>query len=283
MEATVLFLLFSKIQDGGMTVHADDPVLCDKMASAAKKLNIKGHWVGMHQEKKYIYGPTDLEGHQGKDNRYYLLDFSRVFPPEYPQPELPKRSVLYNLLRPEFVASYPKPLSSDALSGFGKHDSESHNSEIQEATQFLIEKIIPAFANSLSSLSAKQSNIVELFHREGINIRHMGLVRHHCASAEWKKCLLIEMVARVIKDDVKETLRATVSKLKVPSEKPCKEAISVYVNFLLGKRQESLSFWKGEIKTKITNKFRLDALSDDEKRNDYLLNFGIDISALFTR
>jgi hypothetical protein len=102
-------------------------------------LNIKGHRIGIKEESEFIYGPTDignmlpiilphdryespnfsefvvtyiLEGHIGRDKRYYLLDFSRTFPPEFPAEDQPKRSVLYNLLRPEFSAKFPKPLSS---------------------------------------------------------------------------------------------------------------------------------------------------------------------------
>jgi hypothetical protein len=253
------------------------------MATAAQKLNIKGHWVGMNHDQKFIHGPTDLEGHRGKDQRYYILDFSRVFPPEYPRDDLPKRSTLYNLLRPEFLAAYPVPLSSDALSGFGKHDADFHNAEIRAATQLLLEKIIPTFAGSLSQISTKQSHVGELFHRAGINLRHMGLVRSHTTNAEWKRFLLLEMTARVLKDDMHQSLRATVSKLKVPSEKPCKEAIAVYINFVLGHRQESREFWRKTIKTKIIDKFRDQALTEEEKKPDFALNTGMDISILMQR
>jgi len=49
-----------------------------------------------------------------------VLDFGRVFPPEAPESRT-DRGVFYRLLRPEFVASYPVPLSSDAFSGWGKY------------------------------------------------------------------------------------------------------------------------------------------------------------------
>lgn len=57
----------------------------------------------------------------GRDNRYYLLDFSRTFPPEYPAENQPKRVVLYNLLRPEFSAKYKYPLSSVCVESFFSH------------------------------------------------------------------------------------------------------------------------------------------------------------------
>lgn len=78
-----------------------------------------------------MYSPADLEGHKGKnplkfflhitgrDGRFYLLDFSRVLPPETPCPHF-KNSHLSRVLRPEFVQEFHKPLCSDAFSGFIK-------------------------------------------------------------------------------------------------------------------------------------------------------------------
>ena len=46
-----------------------------------------------------MHTPVDLEGHKGYDGRYYLLDFSRIFPPELPDKNV-KGSYLFRLLRP---------------------------------------------------------------------------------------------------------------------------------------------------------------------------------------
>lgn len=62
--------------DGGISVYSTDNIMNDKMRQAAKILNIKGHTVGTKQETTFLYGPTDIEGHKGRDGRYYLLDFS---------------------------------------------------------------------------------------------------------------------------------------------------------------------------------------------------------------
>ena len=45
-----------------------------------------------------MYSAVDIEGHKGSDGRYYLLDFSRTFPPEAPKPK-DKYSHLYKMLR----------------------------------------------------------------------------------------------------------------------------------------------------------------------------------------
>jgi hypothetical protein len=126
------------------------------------------------------------------------LDFQRTFPPEAPADGAPMRSFLYRLLRysfpsffvfvspsiitlhfrtrPEFVSKYPRPLSSDAFSGFGKYDSESHvhNAEVRDATEYLQKKLVPRFAVFLESLDKKKLKTLrlnEILHREGINVR----------------------------------------------------------------------------------------------------------------
>jgi hypothetical protein len=97
------------------TVHADDPVLNDIMQQAASHLNLKvpavvlcacmfdvcnhrrhpdvpsrvllpllqGHEISSRDGTKrvFIHAPGDVEGHLGKDGRYYLLDTHRVMPP----------------------------------------------------------------------------------------------------------------------------------------------------------------------------------------------------------
>lgn len=102
--------------DGGQHVHAKKPEFNQKMIEAAKMLNLKGHIVGMHK-KVLLYSAGDIEGHLGRDNRSYLIDFARVFPPQLKLVKDWKPRQLYELLRPELVQSNPVPLSSDALTG----------------------------------------------------------------------------------------------------------------------------------------------------------------------
>ena len=64
-----------------------------------------------------------------------------MYPPTPPTGE--KGSIFYNLLRPEFVGRYHKPLSSDSFSKFGHNQSIVHNAEVQEAFEILINYTIP--------------------------------------------------------------------------------------------------------------------------------------------
>ena len=52
--------------DGGITVADQIPELSHAMRLAAEKLNIKGHMCGRTAtNKRFLYGPTDIEGHLG--------------------------------------------------------------------------------------------------------------------------------------------------------------------------------------------------------------------------
>lgn len=71
----------------------------------------------------------DLEGHQGKDGRKYLVDFSRMMPPTFYNRNNLGTTALYNqhyfrMFRSEFVKDYfATPLCADALSPFVSRDS----------------------------------------------------------------------------------------------------------------------------------------------------------------
>ena len=112
----------------------------EKMKRAGIKNGLKKHRVG--RKLTSIYGPVDIEGHRGNDGRMYVLDFARTFPPEYFNAETWERSCnLYRQLRPELVRAFGRPLSSDALSAFGKHQHKEHDLEVKEATRYLTEQV----------------------------------------------------------------------------------------------------------------------------------------------
>ncbi|KYQ96957.1 leucine-rich repeat-containing protein (LRR) [Tieghemostelium lacteum] len=138
--------------DSGTVVHYDIDELNNKMLETGRKLNLKPHRVGSVPElTKVLASPGDIEAHLGTDNRYYVIDFSRTFPPESltKQPNINKRCIFYNLLRPEFVSKWKKPLCSDSFSGWQRLDSDKHihNKEVEEATHYLVYNQIKILAN----------------------------------------------------------------------------------------------------------------------------------------
>jgi hypothetical protein len=56
--------------DGGLTVLKKEEELSRKVKQACKWLHLKQHVVGKDVP---LYGPGDLEGHKGKDGRFYVV------------------------------------------------------------------------------------------------------------------------------------------------------------------------------------------------------------------
>lgn len=80
-------------------------------------------------------------------------------PAEYPLPVsnndvtvIPKpQSVLYNLLRPNFVSKYSTPLSPNSLMQWIKNDpnKETLDTHTKKATELLFSQTLPTFASYL--------------------------------------------------------------------------------------------------------------------------------------
>ncbi len=118
-------------------------------------------------------------------------------PPCYPIANIPGVH-LFRLFRPEFVATNPKPLSSDAFSHFGSIEKAKLNGDVKEATERLM-SVIDEFAKKAESWIGEAELIKIAFHERGINLRFMGAVFEQLKSDEHKRLLLIEMAARACK------------------------------------------------------------------------------------
>lgn len=236
--------------NGGKSVFASQEAFNEKMRLIGEKLNLQGHFAGTSpntNEHKYLHAPCDIEGHIGVDGRSYVVDLHRLLPPEAPTRKN-STEFLYRLLRPEFVRSYPKSLSSDAFSKFETVDAAEHNEELRNATELLKTRHIPKLGRYLDSLegpNADNLRLPELLHRRGINLRHLGLVRASATSPKIRKALLLEMVARSLKNDLNGILRQAGMANKLPSNGPYKAAIVGFLNLVIS---DSPDFWATHIK-----------------------------------
>lgn len=134
--------------------------------------------------------------------------------------------------------------------------------------------------------STKELDIIlmnEEMHRIGLNLRHLGEVRAHVKSDPPRQRILIEMVARVIKDLLRAHLRHKMREVRVLSEEPFKEVVIKVFNFALGRSVQSSSFW-ALVKTKLQRKYK-SALSIAEKdESDPMALCGkMDMAVLFRR
>ena len=285
--------------DGGKTVLNKTKLFASKMEQVANVLNLMGH--NVHGVR--VHGPADLEGHRGKDGRMYLLDFSRVFPPEAPEPGAKdSRAIFHRLLRPELVKRSDIPLSSDAFSKFQKDDPKDKalNGQVHVATEMLFREIIPQFALSLSELkSFDDLMLIGSIHRAGINVRHLGKLRK-CVdpkATEIRRILLSQMCARCIKVLFRAAMRETMKEYCLPSVEPYTAVILDLLNLIFGWGFEGAIFWKSvsgtvpkvdfvtmpihTIKETLQRKF-LDALSEEEMKEQCDLRDQIDLKYVLT-
>jgi hypothetical protein len=263
--------------DAGKTMHFDVPAINEKMKAAGEALNLKGHIAGLSKyQSNLCYGPGDIECHLGKDGRFYVLDFARTFPPEAVLQDslAEKGQILFKLLRPELVQSNTVPLSSDAFTGFGMSDPlhKTHNREVQEATERLFTSVIPDFITrskqSSLNLSALDGNLVKEIHKEGINVRNLGLVRRLYTEDEATQIqILVEMIARVIKNKLKRQWRAITKVNQYITEEQCKQVSVVVLNKLYSDSEDSTKFWTQKMPKYLQKKFRY-ALFASEKDID---------------
>lgn len=237
--------------DAGRTVVNKTKLFSAKMEQLASKLNLMGHMV--HGTK--VFGPADLEGHRGKDGRFYMLDFSRTFPPECPKRaaedgplgQVEARAIFYKLLRPELVRRSDIPLSSDAFSLFQRDDPKERalNGQVQAATEMLYNEIIPEYAMSLSELETLEE-VTESMHRAGINVRHMGRVRKLIkpTAVRVRMILMSEMCARCVKVFLRAAMRERMKEYGLPSVEPYTAVVLDVLNLVFGGGMDSALFWR---------------------------------------
>jgi hypothetical protein len=121
------------------------------MENLGKRLNLKPHAVGTSSDNMAnMYVGFDVEGHLGEDKRYYLVDTTRLMPPLAPDSNAKGKQWLYRFVRAEFLRSYPVPLSSNAFCKLAAN-AEVDNQEVKDATQRLVEEVLPQFLHEVSS------------------------------------------------------------------------------------------------------------------------------------
>ncbi|KYQ93681.1 Rab GTPase domain-containing protein [Tieghemostelium lacteum] len=253
--------------DMGRTVHADEKVI-PIMKSLSHTMNLKAHYGGINSSV-LLYSATDVEGHIGTDGRFYLIDFSRTFPPTYPD-ETTQGGHLFQLFRPEFLKSHPKPLCSDAFSGFLRNDPDRavHNQEVKEASHRLLTELIPRLSVRLKWMIKESLNngtlfgdvhIPEQFHRQGINMRWIGHMMVIMDDRDSCFVLLIEAIARVLKNDLRKRLRESMKKYNQPMSAPYIDVTTKFLNMVFGSctlpDYNSEEFWEQTVKNELASKF----------------------------
>jgi len=268
-------------KDAGDTVF-DNPTFSAKLKHVAQELGLKLHKAGKEPNAKYLYTPVDMEGHIGTDGRMYLLDFSRLFPPERPLPSAPRFMYLCRLLRPEFVKIYSEnfgPLSSDAYSRFSVSEADDRTTiEINAATDYLLREHLPLFLDRFQRYHAIDPFAwLGLLHSHGINYRHMGSLRKlvlrlpttpNYTGLDTATLILMAMIARVVKNQLSCIMRAQVKShsQSIPGDQMLKHVAAAFFNMVFGNSKATQNFWDTTLKYKLSEYFP-SSLTDEELRS----------------
>ena len=287
--------------DGGRTLRTNT-VLEEKLARIAAKLNVKSHLVsgGVAFDT-----PANLEGHLGTDGLHYLVNFSRIFPPQFrpsfqnalpetPDPPTPLQHKTVqlqlqqhqqqtstttttlecgenDLLRPEFVSGYEKALFPNATvaehrvpKGYSeamKTTAQENVQDLRDATDYLVKTVVPRFAERLVAVPAamrENFRLVMRMHEAGINVRFLGLLHNEAKQRKdeyWCVQIMIEMCARVIKNQVRALLRRKMRELLLPGESVYRSAVVAHLNLVFGSSRASLRHWSTAIVPALSQRF----------------------------
>jgi Clustered mitochondria/Translation initiation factor eIF3 subunit 135 len=232
--------------DIGEVVHSDRPAFTELMQSACEQLNLRPHLVrdrsGPAGATMSHYSAIDIEGHEGTDKRYYLLDFSRTFPPTTPEPGRFLNGHLYRLFRAEFCATHEQPLCPDSFTNFIAPDRAraEFNRHVRQATRKLFDQSVPELAlalkrvlaqfKRLSDVASSGFNLSEWFHRYGVNIRYIGVVMRYLADADDLLILGVEAIARLLKNHLRLLLRNQTKELRMSLLGPAKLLVIDFFN-----------------------------------------------------
>ncbi len=253
-------------QDAAVTVKKGLPPLTQRIEEASASLNLKLHEAG--KDRVVMATAVDIEGHLGKDSRFYLLDFSRVFPPVTPNRQV-EGSHLFQMFRPEFVKSFTLfPLCSDAYSNFtaGLPHAREHAEEVDLATNELLNVSVSNFVAELIARMGEEARIAgnlesfaltQLLHSHGINVRYLGEVLRKMGRHPFGLVVLLNMVARVVKIGFRKTLRAEMKRLRVSIDEPYRIAAKDFLNLVFSSSAESESYWSEEVPRLLNQRFQL--------------------------
>lgn len=167
--------------DGGLSCLNRVPELYQRTCNVCDVLGLAKHDVcGVEMP-----GPGDLECHMGKDNKYYVVDFARLFPPDIP--EKASKTIFYQLLRPELVSSWGgEKISSDAFSNWGRTDKRAKemNDVARMAARYMRTTAAENCANSIQGILGPEEkvsfgvlsdlfyNLSGVLHKHGKNYEH---------------------------------------------------------------------------------------------------------------
>jgi hypothetical protein len=114
--------------------------------------------------------------------------------------------------------------------------------------------------------------LTETIHSRGVNCRYLGLIRRHIEEQEFRLIILIEILARVIKNNLRLKLRLKMQSLKRPLEEPYRRLVIKYLNLIFGDSAASEAYWNDHLKLDMKRNFIM-SLTQEECDPSYSLKY----------
>jgi len=223
-------------------------------------LNIRQHTFSFDESKEDVTLAADVQLFVDKEKDNYLMSCARVLPAEPPTYPLPSwRSHLTNMLRPELVQSSLDPVNPDSFCPWAGRNFREDNVALRVLFNRLKKNVIPGVAIFLESHGEDDPDLTGIFlskllHRHGINVRFLGLVGRQVQNPHVLCAIASEMVARLVKADVRRRWRNLLGKGQSAPAAASLRVCQVY-NLLLIQSAESEKYWLNVITVGIRKKF----------------------------
>lgn len=223
--------------DGGRTLRNGSVRVRRLLGALGKSMGLAPHRVAPAQALADAVAVTvdtaaDVEGHEALDGRIYALDLGRLLPVVPPDARL-RGSHLWRQFRPEFLARWGPPLSSDAFTGFGRLDHEVHNAASLKAAKHLKLELPKEIARRIDEGGESSGSVAHACHEAGCNLRYLVRVWSCCSKPSSRAAVAVEALARAVKGEVLDAMRSITDADDGPYERAAAKVLSDLAQLLL--------------------------------------------------
>ncbi|CAM9847619.1 unnamed protein product [Hapterophycus canaliculatus] len=120
----------------------------------------------------------------------------------------------------------------------------------------MVQTVIPLFKDFLLDLPEEHQKTLELaveLHRHGVNVRHLGKVRHLILERRDERdkvvldAMLTEMIARTLKNILRSFQRMWMKEERSTSEQGMHMLVVEFLNLVTGSHPNSKKFWQEKV------------------------------------
>lgn len=223
-------------------------------------LNIKEHAFNFDGTKEDVSLAADVQMFVDSEKDNYVMSVARIVPPEPPTYPLSSwRMHLTNMLRPELVQGSLDQLNPDAFCPWVGRNVREDNVALRNLWNRLKKNIIPGVAAFLEMHGEDDPDLTGVFlskmlHRHGINVRFLALVGRQVQNPNVICAIASEMVARLVKGDIRRRWRNLLSKGLLAPAAEALRVCQVY-SLLLIQSHEAEKYWANVITVGVRKKF----------------------------